>query len=223
MHATERFTELVTGPEELLALDEAALLIAAHDHDVDVARELQRLDALAAGAPSDAAGLARHLFVELGFAGNQVDYGDPRNSFLDEVLTRRLGLPITLSVLMMEVGRRRGLTIEGVGMPGHFLVRAAPDELYDPFHAGEALDAAGCRARFEATQPGAVFDAAYLDPVGKRAILARMLANLVHTSLARAPSDAVWALRLRLAVPGLAPADREQAEHLLVSLQARNN
>jgi len=218
VNATERFTELVTGPEERLPLDEAALLVAAHDHPVDVNGELERLDALARDAPGDTGALARHLFVERGFAGNSVDYSDPRNSFLDEVMRRRLGLPITLSVLMIEVGRRRGLALAGVGMPGHFLVRGAPGEFFDPFHGGEPLDEAGCRARFAATQGAAEFEPEYLEPVGANAILARMLANLVRTYVERSPADAVWALRLRLLVPGVSPGERRQAARLLATL-----
>ena len=84
------------------------------------------------------AALASVLFVDWGFAGNTTDYGDPRNSFLPDVIERRLGLPITLSVLMIEVGRRIGVGLHGVGMPGHFLVGVDgdPDAFIDPFHAG---------------------------------------------------------------------------------------
>lgn len=215
---TERFVELVAGAEDVLPLDEAALLLAAHDHPVDVIAELGNLDALAAGAPEDPRSLAHFLFVERGFAGNSADYGDPRNSFLDEVLRRRLGLPITLSVLMVEVGRRRGLALSGVGMPGHFIVRAGPGEFFDPFHGGEALDDAGCRERFASTQGNAPFRSEYLDAVGPRAILARMLANLVRTYVARSPADAVWALRLRLRVPGVSIDERRHAATLLATL-----
>ena len=108
MDPTEAFLRLVRQPDDAIPLDRAALLIAAHDHVVDIPAQLSALDELAARLPSDAAGIAHALFADLGFAGNTVDYGDPRNSFLDEVLRRRLGLPITLSVLIIEVARRRG-------------------------------------------------------------------------------------------------------------------
>src|SRR3954468_18824427 len=106
--ATERLAALVAGPEGALPLDEAAFLVAAHAHPgLDVDAQLRRLDDLAAGvAAPHLDALRRHLFGELGFSGNDVDYYDPANSFLDDVLDRRLGLPITLAVLMMEVGRR---------------------------------------------------------------------------------------------------------------------
>lgn len=210
-----RFGELVQQPDRDVPLAEAALVIAAHDHDVDVEHELRLLDELALDAPGAAEPLARHLFVDLGFAGNEADYGDKRNSFLDEVLRRRLGIPITLSVLMLEVGRRRGLVLAGVGMPGHFLVGAEDGEFYDPFHRGIRLDEAGCRAIFEATRGAAPFLPEYLAPVGSRAILARMLANLIQGAAGADPAAAVWAIRLRLLIPGLAAAERRGAAAML--------
>jgi hypothetical protein len=105
---TERFTDVVRRAESDIALDEACFLIAAHAHgDIDVDARCRELDVLSASLDvSDAGALARALFTDLGFAGNTVDYGDPDNSYLDAVLDRRLGIPITLSVLMIEVGRR---------------------------------------------------------------------------------------------------------------------
>ena len=218
MDPTERFVELVGRDERDVPLDEAALLIAAHDHAVDTNAQRARLDDLANGAPDDPAALAAYLFVERGFAGNAVDYTDPGNSYLDEVLTRRLGIPITLAVLMMEVGRRRGMELHGVGMPGHFLVRAGAGDLYDPFHGGRRLDEQACRAQFRTTHGNAPFIARYLDPVAAHAILSRMLANLVHTFVRRDPASAVWALRLRLRVPGLPDPERREAAALLGTL-----
>jgi len=215
MDPTERFADLVREPEPDLALAEAALLIAAHDHPVDVAAKLAALDELAHDAPGTPEALARHLFTDLGFAGNEVDYADPRNSYLDEVLRRRLGIPITLSVLMLDIGRRRGLTLEGVGMPGHFLVRADDGAFYDPFHGGLRLDEDGCRLIFEATLGAASFLAEYLAPVGPRTILARVLANLVQGSVGRDPATSVWATRLRLRIPGLSIVERRAGAALL--------
>jgi len=220
--ATARFVELVRGPEADVPLDEAAFLIAAHaSPDLDVGARLSELDALAADVPEpDAGSLARFLFVERGFAGNEVDYGDPRNSFLDAVLDRRLGIPITLSVLMIEVGRRRGLVLTGVGMPGHFLVGAGPGEWYDPFHGGASLDLAGCEALFAGAHGPVPFRPEYLAPVGPRAILSRILANLQRSFLRRDPASAAWAVRLRLQVPGLTPRERGEQAGLLGSLGA---
>ncbi len=122
---TAQFAELVKGPESELPLDRAALLIAAHaDPALDVDAELAGLDAFADACPERTfEGWRRYLFEELGFTGAVEDYYDPANSFLNEVLTRRTGLPISLSVLGIEVGRRLGLELVGVGMPGHFLLQ----------------------------------------------------------------------------------------------------
>jgi regulator of sirC expression with transglutaminase-like and TPR domain len=220
VQATERFAELVTRPDAEIPLDEAALLIAAHDHPVEVGAELRALDALAAELPPDAraATVARHLFRDLGYAGNTVDYGDPCNSYLDEVRTRRLGIPITLSVLMIEVARRVDVELRGVGMPGHFLVGAGAGVFYDPFHGGAELDPDACRPRFAATQGDAPFRPEYLAPVPTTAILSRMLANLVNSFVQRDPPSAVWAVRLRLLIPGLAVAERRHAATVLGSL-----
>lgn len=218
MDPTSRFAELVRRPEDRLPLDEAALLIAAHAHpglDVDV--ELQALDVLAAGITEPTLdGWRRHLFVDLGFSGDIGHYYDPANSFLDQVRRRRVGLPITLSVLGMEVGRRIGLRLEGVGMPGHFLLRHVPAECaavyVDPFDGGRVLARDGCVERFRAVNGAdAPFRAAYLDPVGGLSILSRMLNNLSSVYSAMGRIDALeWVLRLRVALPGSLPGDRRE-------------
>jgi hypothetical protein len=116
---TERFRALVHGPEVSLPLDEAALLIAAHaEPGLDLDAELARLDELAAGVANPTLdGLRRHLFGELGFRGADHDYDDPRNSYLHVVVERRVGIPISLSVLLMEVGRRIGVPLAGCPCP----------------------------------------------------------------------------------------------------------
>jgi regulator of sirC expression with transglutaminase-like and TPR domain len=221
--ATDRFTEVVQRAEGDVPLDVACLLIAAHAHpDLDVDARLDELDALANGMDvDDARMLARGLFGETGFAGNTVDYGDPRNSYLDDVLDRRLGIPITLSVVMLEVGRRRGITVLGVGMPGHFLVGAPTDvgpTWFDPFNGGVELDVAGCAARFGELYDDTSFRAEYLAPVGPVAILDRILTNLQHTLVTRDPARAPWPTRLRLRLPGVTPARRGELAALLGSL-----
>ena len=128
-----RFADIVAAGDDA-SLADGALVIARIGHpSLDPAPTLAALDALADGvrsrlAPHDppeqrAAALARHLFDELGFRGNRDDYYDPRNSFLNEVVTRRTGIPITLSVLLLEVGARAGVTLEGVG----FIDGESPD------------------------------------------------------------------------------------------------
>jgi regulator of sirC expression with transglutaminase-like and TPR domain len=217
--ATGRFTELVRLPPEAVPLDEAALLIAAHAHpDLDIAGPLAGLDRLAEGVRGDTADdVAVALFGEGGFAGNTVDYGDPRNSYLDDVLARRLGIPITLSVVMLEVGRRRGVRIYGVGMPGHFLVQPAgePDAWFDPFHGGRRLDVNGCRELYEQVQTEPPFTPVLLRAVDTPTILNRMLANLQHSFMRRDPASLAWAARLRLRIPGLIPGERRQLAALL--------
>lgn len=217
MDVTARFTELLSRPEDEITLDEAALLVAAHAHpDLDIDTRLGDLEDLAARATGLSTGeLATYLFVHERFRGNEADYGDPRNSFLDDVLDRRLGIPISLSVVMLEVGRRAGLQLHGVGMPGHFLVGGGPGEWFDPFHGGARLDLAGCAALFAQSHANARFRAQFLMPAGPRAIVQRMLANLQHTYLRRDPKALVWVARLRLRVPGITLSQRGDLAGLL--------
>lgn len=223
--ATERFAAWLRTPEGEAHLDEGALLVAAHARPgLDVAVWLARLDELAhsvANATS-APALAHALFVEHGFAGNTDDYDDPRNSMLPDVLDRRLGIPITLSVLMIEIGRRRGLALHGVGMPGHFLVGTRDRDVFvDPFHAGAVLDAAGCRDRLAALHGhSAGWDPRYLEPVGSRAILLRMLNNLERAYGGRRDANGVWVARLRLLFPELPSAERRRTANVLGALGA---
>jgi len=210
----ERFGELMAGPEAELALDEAALLIAARFRpDLDLARELGHLDELAAGCPGPTLDyLLAHLFGDLGFAGNRVDYYDPRNSYLDQVVARRTGIPITLAVLTLSVGRRLGVPLVGVGMPGHFLVRdqVDPDLFVDPFRSGARLDGRQCAAAFAAVHgPEAAFHPAYLAPVGPRLIVSRMLANLrsIFAGVGDRPS-LVAVLELNNCLPASSGEDR---------------
>jgi regulator of sirC expression with transglutaminase-like and TPR domain len=192
----DRFRELVREPAFPLA--EAALLVACEEYpELPVSRYLARIDELAESArgPVDRASTLRsrvlalnaYLFEEQGFHGNHDDYYDPRNSFLNDVLDRRLGIPVTLSALYIEVGRRCGLEVEGVSLPGHFIVRvrpasrgpAAEEQLVDPFHAGALLSHEECQARLDRIFSGRMrLDPAMLAPCDGRSLLARMLRNL---------------------------------------------
>jgi regulator of sirC expression with transglutaminase-like and TPR domain len=215
---TARFAELLQGDEDSLPLDEAALHIAAHAYPgLDVAGELGRLDDLAARCPGDELDvLLEYLFGECGFTGNRLEYYDPRNSFLNEVVRRRLGIPITLAVVAIEVGRRVGLPLLGVGMPGHFLVRYGP-VLVDPFTGGRRLSEDDCRQLLAPT--GAELDPSYLAPVGPRAIVTRMLANLRQVYLQAGDARSLeWVVALRTAVPGVDPAELGQLARLRVNL-----
>ena len=208
---TGRFADIVSGPEEGLDLAEAALLIAAHAQpDLDVAAAIDRLDAIAASCPEPTLDSLRlHLFSTLGFRANQENYADPRNSFLHEVLERRVGIPITLSVVTMEVGRRVGVPIAGIGLPGHFLVKheAVPPVLFDPFGGGRLVDVDDCRQLLREIYGDSVkLSPAMLAPVGPLTILSRMLANLKQVYLAAAElRDVEWVLRLRTIIPGAGP------------------
>ena len=192
----ERLRDLMQRPEEELNLAEAALLMAADEYPgLDVAVYLHRLDELAAGVrgrlptqptfEDTLVALNDFLFEEQGFSGNTDDYYDPRNSFLNEVLDRKLGIPITLCILYIEIGRRLGLALQGLSFPGHFLVKTETDEgdiVLDPFLGGAVLSEEDLvqrlRDRFgEDNAPSAPL-APLLQTAGKKEILLRMLRNL---------------------------------------------
>jgi regulator of sirC expression with transglutaminase-like and TPR domain len=121
-----------------------------------------------------------HLFGDLGFRGNDIDYNDPGNSCLNHVLDRRTGIPITLSVMYIEVARRLKRPVMGVGLPGHFIVQYDDGEYstyLDPFHSGQVLSAEDC-LRIAREHTGAEADRTALEPVGTRYIVVRMLNNL---------------------------------------------
>lgn len=146
----DAFKREVAKPDGEIDLARAALEVARYRHgDLDPAYYLDMLDDIArplkarAGPLQDPAGVLRlvndRLFRDLGFQGNLRDYGDPRNSYLNEVLDRRLGIPITLSIVYLEVARRAGLALEPVSFPGHFLVKLArpvDEVVLDPFNQG---------------------------------------------------------------------------------------
>lgn len=186
-----RFASEVSRPEVDLA--RAALLLGAEEEPrrVEVERCLARLDEMGEEARartvrsggSRVEALNRYLFEELGFVGNEAEYYDPRNSMLHQVLGRRKGIPITLSVVYVEVARRAGLRAEGVGLPGHFIVRAYEEEggegvLVDPFNR-RTTDTEECQSRLDVIYDGRLeLSEEHLHAVGARGILARMLGNL---------------------------------------------
>ena len=201
MHAPDPFAELLARDEAEIDLARACLLIAADAYPgLDVDGYLGEIERLAArlrgrlppggGAEQRVLALNQFLFDDLGYSGNAGNYYDPRNSFLNEVIDRRTGIPITLSVLYLEIGRRIGLGLEGVSFPGHFLVRLrlrGAMLVLDPFSGGEALSEADLRERLQRVIPESAAGAApvealpldpFLEPAGKRQILARLLRNL---------------------------------------------
>jgi regulator of sirC expression with transglutaminase-like and TPR domain len=226
-----RFTALMSGPETAIDLGYAALLIAAEEETrIDISRYLALLDEmgevarvrLAQSASVAVEALNEFIFEEMGFAGDQLDYYDPRNSFLNHVIDRRTGIPITLSVIYMEVGRRAGLRVEGVGMPRHFIVRvretdSAEGTLVDPFHA-KTLDLKDCQDRLDAIYDGQVMlTQEHLRASTRREILARMLTNLkmiyVQAKLYRQALAVVE--RLQLVTPGEVGEHRDAAALLM--------
>jgi regulator of sirC expression with transglutaminase-like and TPR domain len=178
----------------LMRLDRLALLIGAEDEahrKLELEHYLSLLDELAVEArafldvsQSSETEAFNYFFFELKrFTGNQLNYYDPRNSFLHEVIDRHLGIPITLSVVYMEVGRRAGLDVEGVGLPGHFIVRVrelglSEAQLVDPFH-GVMLTREDCQDRLDTVYDGLVsLSEEHLRAASTAEILVRMLRNL---------------------------------------------
>jgi regulator of sirC expression with transglutaminase-like and TPR domain len=215
---TAAFAALVARAGDELPLDEAALLVAAHARaGLDVAAEQARLDDLAAGvADRSTAGVCAHL-VGSGFAGDRATYHAPDNSLLPAVLDRRLGIPLSLAVVAIEVGRRIDVPIAGIGMPGHFLIRSGDGEgpFFDLFDGGRVLDVAGCRAIFERLATGHPWSEDHLRATPPVAIVARLLANLANAYRRNGDRQALcWAFELRTLLPGV--TDRERREMALV-------
>jgi regulator of sirC expression with transglutaminase-like and TPR domain len=195
----ELAASLAADPERRVDLAEAALLVAADFRPgLDLAATLGELDALAEEARgpvlsawSDTArieALNSFLFVEQRFTGNHEHYEDPSNSLLPDVLERRTGLPILLCLVYLEVGRRLGLPVEGIGFPGHFLVRwrGKDDVLIDAFNGLILSDEAATALLREALGHDAVWSRAELKAISAHAFLVRLLSNLKrHYAMAK--------------------------------------
>ena len=229
-----RFASEAARPDAEVDLGRAALLVGAEEEPrlADVGRCLARLDEMGEEARARAvrwggskiAALNRYLFEELGFAGNESDYYDPRNSMLHRVLGRRTGIPITLSVVYIEVGRRAGLRVEGVGLPGHFVVRAFEGDgdegvLVDPFNR-RTTDAEECQGRIDLIYDGRLeLSGEHLRAVGARSILARMLGNLKAVYVrAGLPGRALAAVERLLLLAPSDPDERRDRGMLLAQL-----
>ncbi len=192
----DRFAQLMRQPEERIDLAEAALLIAGQEYpDLPIPHYLAQIDEHAQALSERLRGnrhpahmlaeLNRYLFEELGFMGDMNDYYNPKNSFINEVLDRRLGVPISLSLIYLEIGRRIGLPLEGIAFPGHFLVRlehGGDSIVIDPFMQGAELGREDLERRLdelfsENAQARPALDTV-LGCARKRDILLRMLRNL---------------------------------------------
>lgn len=206
----------MSGATDLVELDEVSLVMAAVlQPDLEHVEWLATLDSIAAACPeATAAGVGRYLFGQLGFTGNRKAYYDWRNSCLDRVIATRTGIPISLSVLMIEVARRVGVKLVGIGMPAHFLVQAVGDDevFFDPFHDGRQLDRSEARELFETiTRRQVPWHESHLDPTPNRAIVIRMLNNL-KSVFARRQDEVRFALvmQLRSHVPELAALEADE-------------
>ena len=230
--ARDAFARLLQTPESELDLAEAALLIAAEEYpDLRPGVYLNRLAAMgselrrrirAEVEPQRVVDKANHyLFEELHFKGNREEYYDPRNSFLNEVLERRVGIPITLAVLYIAVGERAGLPVRGVGLPGHFLVKYAPasgGEIFIDAFNGRILSREECAKMLDEMYGGTVqMRPALLEAATKRQILARMLNNLKNLYLSRGDHSRALAAsdRIMLADPHLTSEWRDRGLILL--------
>jgi regulator of sirC expression with transglutaminase-like and TPR domain len=189
----KKFSKMADLPDEKIDLARAALLMARIEYPhLDESFYLDRLEDMAARLRSRVSNRSnpeislketnRLLFEEEGFRGNLLDYLDPRNSLLNQVLDRKLGIPISLSLVFMEVGRKAGLDVRGIGLPGHFITALYADTrkiLIDPFNQGKILSEGECRQmvlkRYGESKP---FETSFLNPVGPKYILGRMLRNL---------------------------------------------
>jgi len=198
----ERFQRLAAQPDERIDLVEGALLIAqSANASLDIEHYASRVEAMGEqlrerthGDDSTVArigALNRFLFEEQGFGPNAEDYYDPRNSYLNEVLERRIGIPITLSILYMAIGRRAGLPLEGVPFPGHFLVKCPLEQglvVLDPYAGGVSLTVKELQERLRDVRGGEVSRSKVVSMLGaatSRQILARMLRNLKSIYLDR--------------------------------------
>ncbi len=224
----KRLETLAGLPDSQIDVAEAALIIAQEEYPaLNIGSYLARLDDLAAAAkariPSDLPveekidKLNHFLFSERGFAGNQKDYYDPRNSFLNDVLDRRTGIPITLSVVYCELAGRLDMDVRGVSFPGHFLVRHVrePEVIIDPFF-GTTISQEECARRLEAIYGRSVpLDDRLMEPATPRQILVRILNNLKQIYKER--DDFLRALRFAEQILILTPdAPREILERGLL-------
>jgi regulator of sirC expression with transglutaminase-like and TPR domain len=189
---TRRFADLINGVGTDRHLDLLCALVASSvDHTADIGSIIVGLDRVADQCAASFDGIVDTLFGSGMFAGDSEDYHDPRNSLLHDVLERRIGMPITLSVVAMEVGKRRGVPIVGVGLPGHFVIRDRQTGMFaDPFGHGVRYDRAGMISSWQQRMgENAGLAASMLEPTEARDIVLRILNNLKHSLVSR--DDAV--------------------------------
>jgi len=202
-HILTQLEEIASLPDREIDLARTALLIAAADYpEINIERELFTLQRISGDVSSALLEnddplfcmnvLSEHLFDDLKFKGATQDYHDPRNGHLNKVLSRKRGNPITLALLYVEVGRRLNIPLAGVALPGHFLVRhhEVSDYFVDPFYRGILLSVDECRDRMRRRVRGRLkWDHKYLDTIGKRQFISRLLRSLKSSYLRRKDHD----------------------------------
>lgn len=232
------FAHLLRKPDSELDLERASLLIAEAEYPgLDVAAYVAKLDGLGQlarqrlrdakveggrgrNAPAECLiPILELLYTELGFRGNVTDYYDPRNSFLNDVIDRRTGIPITLAVVLLAVCRRARVSVQGVSFPGHFLVRAVRADgdavFVDPFD-GKVLEGSQLRALYEQAtgDPGEIEDR-FLEPASRRQIVARMLNNLRNIYEVRGDKKRLKHILERMDVVSPSDEIKNRLDHLV--------
>ena len=220
MQNAESFRELVENPTEVLPLDLAVSLIAGvANESVQTTDIVTALDDLASRCnASNACELMTFLFGSGKFAGNTINFDEAENSLFDRLLERRLGIPISLCVLAIEVGRRKNIELLAIGMPGNFLVQNGQDktQFFDPYRNAEPIDSQQCAALYRNLTSLDDWDDGFLRPVSNRMVIIRMLTNL--KSIYARKNDIAglrWVMRLRLMFPEIASIENEQWARLM--------
>jgi regulator of sirC expression with transglutaminase-like and TPR domain len=219
--AIHLFAKMMERDDEEIPLAEAALLIASTEYpELDLPKHLSRLEDMAGQITADPGrsglgnvlALNEFLFEREKFMGNEEEYDDPRNSFLNDVLDRKKGIPITLSLVYMELARRHGLPVEGVSFPGHFLVKYAADSgeiIIDPFNKGAVMTKQDCEERLKSNfGEDAEFRPEFLEAATNKQILSRMINNLKGTYFRRRNYSRV--LRMIEMGQAIDPGSREE-------------
>lgn len=194
-----------------LPLGECVALVGAAiaPEETEVEAVLAQLDGIAAGVgESSVEGVRRLLFDELGFSGNRTDYYSLDNSRLDLVLERRVGIPISLGIVMVEVARRVGVPLHLCALPGHVVVGDGARRWYDAFDGGRALDVEACRALVAELNPVWKVEPEHLEPVGAPMVLIRVLNNMVAIASRSGGPELYTLLRLRAALPAMSRRER---------------
>ncbi|WP_353931229.1 SirB1 family protein [Okeanomitos corallinicola TIOX110] len=225
--ARQYFYQEIQQPDESINLAKAALYISQEEYpDIDPEEYLNALDTMATELeerlPSSRYPLRiiqsinQYLYDELGFTGNKGDYYDPRNSFFNDVIERRTGIPITLALVYMEVGKRIDFPMVGIGMPGHFLIRPdiADIEIFvDAFNGGEVMFPQDCQERLsQIYQQEVTLQPEFLAVVSNKHFLARMLTNLKYIYLQKQDLEKTLSVveRILLLFPGVSLEIRDR-------------